>query len=327
MSAEVRIQSLIELDTQTSSSALPRAVGDCFLYRRNLMFARIRDLAIHFGCRFVCDDTPLCRDYQGLPLLTLGRILDGKIIPYFDNANVLTRLLESDPQVALPPQFIVSNVKHNYAFHESAHCVAHTVLGQNSNVLGAACQSDRERFVLEAILVESFANTIEMLGSTEDASVSHAVFYALNSYMWMNLKRKELLEGCRRALGFEATFLLVYFSYVESNFATEKANTGTYERIRQALGGVDVEEGLLKAIVEVGFGLNQGFRDKTTPAYFRVLGFEREYLMMTQASCLEDPERRAAICRMARILADLGLQGLDSSYIGSGVAIANGRSA
>jgi hypothetical protein len=314
MSAEVKIKSLVELDAQSSDSTLPDAVGDRFLYGRNAMFARIRDLAIHFGYRFSCDDIPLWRDYQGLPLLTLSRILDGKIIPYFDNGNVLMRLMESDPDVALPPQFIVSNVKHNHAFHESAHCVAHTIIGHNIDLLAPACRSDRERFVLEAILDESFANSVETLGAAEDASVSHAVFYALNSYMSTNLKRKKLLERSREVLGPVTTFLLVYLSYVESNFATENANDATYARVRKTLGAFDVEESLLKEMLDIGFGLSQGFREKTTPVYFRLLGYEQEYLLMAQSSYLEDPERQSAISRMSQVLADLGLRGFDTSY-------------
>jgi hypothetical protein len=316
MPAEVKIKSLVELDAQSLGNALVGAAGDSFLYGRNPMFARIRDLAIHLGYRFACDDTPLWRDYQGLPLLTLNRILDGKIIPFFDNGNVLTRLMESDPEVALPPQFIVSNVKHNHAFHESAHCVAHTVIGHYTDVLAPACRSDRERFVLEAILVESFANTIETLGAAEDASVSHAVFYALNSYMLTSLKTKKLLERSRDALGPVTTFLLVYLSYVESNFAAERANDATYGRVRKTLGAFDVEDAVLKEMVELGFGLSQAFRENTTPVYFRLLGYEQEYLTMAQPNSLEDPERQSAIQRMSLVLADLGLCGIDSSYAG-----------
>jgi hypothetical protein len=323
MLAEVRIKSLIELDAQSFSSALPSAVGDCFLYGRNLMFARIRDLTIHFGYRFVCDDIPLWRDYQGLPLLTLSRILDGKIIPYFDNGNVLARLVERDADLALPPQFIVSNVKHNHAFHESAHCVAHTVAGHYKDVLAPACRSDRERFVLEAILVESFANTVETIAAAEDASVSHAVFYALNSYMLTSLKKKKLLERSREALGPVNTFLLVYLSYVESNFATEKSNEATYARVRQTLGAFDAEDSLLTEMVDVGFGLSQGFRENTTPVYFRLLGYEKEYLIMAQPTYLEDPGSQAAICGMSRVLADIGLRGLDSSYAVRTAAVAS----
>jgi hypothetical protein len=323
MPAEVKIKSLIELDAQSFGNALAGAAGDRFLYGRNLMFARIRDLAIHFGYGFVCDDTPLWRDYQGLPLLTLNRILDGMLIPYFDNGNVLARLMESNPEVALPPQFIVSNVKHNHAFHESAHCVANTVIGHHGDVLAPACRSDRERLVLVAILVESFANTVETLGAAEDASVSHAVFYALNSYMSTNLKRKKLLERSREVLGPVTTFLLVFLSYVESNFATENANDATYARVRETLGAFDVEEALLKEMVDVGFGLSQGFREKTTPVYFRLLGYEQEYLIIAKPSYLEDPERQSAIRRMSQVLADLGLRGFDSSYAARVTAVAS----
>lgn len=321
MPAEVTIKSLIALDDQPSPNSLADAVGDRFLYRHNQMFARIRDFVLQLGYRFVRDDTPLWRDYQGLGLLTLHRILEGKLIPYFDNGNVLARLMESDPEVALPPRFIVSNVKHNHAFHESAHCVGSACTSNYRGFLTPACQSEREAFVLEAILVESFANTVETFGAAEDASVSHAVFYALNSYMRTNLKRKELLARLCDALGPMESFIAFLLAYVEANFASAAATEVTYSRVQKLLARPGVTDSLVKEIVDVGFSLNQGFREGTTPVYFRLLGCEREFLSMADATWLQDPDHQSVIRSVAEILADIGLFGVKSRQFERSLAI------
>lgn len=320
MPAEITVKSLVALDEQPSRNSLADAVGDRFLYRHNQMFARIRDLALHLGYRFIRDDTPLWRDYQGLGLLTLHRILEGKVIPYFDNGNVLERLMQRDPEVALPPRFIVSNVKHNHAFHESAHCVGTAAVRNNPGVLKPVCQSNNEEFVLEAILVESFANTVETFGAAEDASVAHAVFYALNSYMSTNLKHKELVARSRESLTPTGAFEAFVLAFFEANVASEKAKDLTYCRVRRTLQRLDLDETLIKDIVDVGFGLSMGFRENTTPVYFRLLGCEREYLAMSQHGWLEDDGHRSAIRRAAEILAEVGVLGLNSSHFDRSLA-------
>src|ERR1700722_14953022 len=88
---------LAQLDSYPAPNALPDAFGDSYLYRHNPIFAAIRDAALDYGYRFSAEDTPLWRDYHSFSLVTLHRILSGKIIPYFDTATAFRRLRDANP--------------------------------------------------------------------------------------------------------------------------------------------------------------------------------------------------------------------------------------
>jgi hypothetical protein len=294
---------LAEMDECSAPNALADAVGDRYLYRHSPIYARVRDAAIDLGYGFSAEDTPLWRDYQSLALLTLDRIVNGRIIPYFDNGQALRRLMEKDPATALPPGFIVSNVKQNRAFHESAHCVAYAVLRQNAATLRAVSRSENEQFVLEAILAESFANTAESIGSAFDMSISHRVFYALNSYMSSSKKATEPLERARVELGEEMRFRVLFTSYFESNLASEPPTDTVYRRVAQAAVCPSEQAALAKEITDIGFQLNVGFRNNTTPVYFGLLGYKEEYAALTRANWLEQATHQEAIRHIAGMLA------------------------
>jgi len=173
---------LASLDAVPAHGALGDAFGDSFLCNRNPVFAKIRCSALEFGYRFSADDTPMWRDYQTFGLGTLHQILTNGIIPYHDTGNTVKRLLASNPKITLSPDALQRNFKRNHAFHESAHCVASSILQRLEPDLRAIAPDDRQRFVLEAIFAESFANTVEMLGSVVRSVVlADWVFYSLNS--------------------------------------------------------------------------------------------------------------------------------------------------
>jgi hypothetical protein len=306
---------LAELDDHSSPNALADAVGDRYLYRHNPVYAGVRDAALQFGYRFSAQDTPFWRDYQALALLTLYRIVEGKVIPYFDNGGVLQRLMERDAATALPPQFIVSNVKPNHAFHESAHCVAHSILRQNKGLLRSVAKSEREEFVIEAILAESFANTVEAIGAVFDMSICHCVFYALNSYMQARKANKDILARAAAELGEDLRFAMVLLSYFESNLATSAPNDATYQRIAAAAECPADQGGLEKEITDLAFSLNLGFRENTTPVYFELLGYKSEYASLTQTSWLDDPTHQRAIRTVAGHFADVGVCGFAGAEV------------
>jgi hypothetical protein len=185
------------LDEHSSPAALGDALGDRYLYRFNPFFAGVRDAALKFGYRFSSEKTPLWLDYQGFSLTTLHRIIADRTIPYFDTLSTLGRLLERDPRVALSPGFLLSNLKANHAFHESAHCVAHSVLENFRADLTLLETDEKRRYVVEALFAECFANVVELLGTTcERMPISDVLFYGLNSYTFPLARATEMLtEG------------------------------------------------------------------------------------------------------------------------------------
>jgi hypothetical protein len=293
---------LAELDNVTAPNALADAFGDSYLYRHNRVFAALRDAALDFGYRFSAEDTPLWRDYQSLSLLVLHRILSDKTIPYFDTASSFRRLIVAHPAARLSPGFLAGNLKRNYAFHESAHCVAHSIMSRMETEWRAVCRDEAGRAVLEAILAESFANAVEALGSIcRHLPISDRVFYSLNSYFLHSEKLQNLLDKAGADLGPELRFIVLFFSYFEANLALGPPADSTYPRIVEAGGCSADQAGLAREIADAGFKLNAGFRETTTPAYFELLGYTGEYQALAGAQWLCVPQNRSFALALAQL--------------------------
>jgi len=298
----VSLAGLAELDNAPAANALPDAFGDRYLYRHNPVFASIRDAALGFGYRFSAEDTPLWRDYQSLSLMALHRILTGKTIPYFDTGTMFRRLIDNNPAARLQPAFIISNLKRNYAFHESAHCVAHSITQRIEAELRSVAPHEADRFVLEAILAESFANTVEALGAVHrHMPFSDRVFYPLNSYYSHDQKREDTLKGALAELGTELRFTLLFLSHFEANLAIQLPTDSTYERIAEAGECFGDQAKIAREIADTGFKLSAGFRESTTPAYFEMLGYTPEYHALMNARWLSQVRNRDFVRALTRM--------------------------
>jgi hypothetical protein len=293
---------LAELDNVSSPNALPEAFGDSYLCRHNPIFRAVRDAAVGFGYRFSAEDTPLWRDYQAISLAALHRILSGKTIPFFDTASAFRRLIAVNPSARLPPAFIVGNLKRNYAFHESAHCVAHSILRLNEAALRAVAPHETDRVVLEAILAESFANSVEILGSVfRHMPVSDGVFYSLNSYFSHDQRVQDRMSKAAAEMNAELRFTLLFLSYFEANLATEAPPDSAWQRIAETAGCPADRVGSAREIADTAFRLSAGFRESTTPAYFELLGCTREYNALAKSDWLSRPRNQG----LARVVAQL----------------------
>jgi hypothetical protein len=284
---------LAKLDDCPSAIGIGGAFGDRYLCENNPPYAHLRRAALGYDYRFSAEDSDLWRDYQSFSLVTLQRILSSKIIPYLDTRSAVTRLLECNPAAALAPGYIVNNLRHNHIFHESAHCVAHSAVRELE--ASTVASSEREGFVVEAILAEAFANTVEHLGSAvqqkaQQRVISDLFFYTLNSYIRPRPERTETLADAEREFGRYVRFALLFFAFAEANLsAAEALDDGGYARISAAVGLPATHSPLAKQTIDMGFGLNIGFRKNTTPAWFALLGYQKEYAAVTRARLLEDP--------------------------------------
>ena len=295
---------LAERDASPTSGGLADAFGDCYLCRNNPVYANLRRASLDYGYVFTSEDNNLWRDYQAMSLVTLQRILATKTIPYLDTSATVRRLLASNPAVSLPLGLIVSNIRHNYSFHESAHCVAHSALAElRSNQNGS---SDRERFVEEAILGEAFANSIEMLGSlVQERPLYDTLFYGLNSYILPKTKNIEALTCANNEFGSQNRFSLLFLSFFAANLWTAgPADWGAHERILAAWG-LPNKTSAVESIVKVGFRLQKGFRASTTPAWFEMLGYRKEYELLAKGCWLERPQNLDFLSRVIRRFWDL----------------------
>jgi hypothetical protein len=291
---------LCELDNNDAPNALKDSFGDRYLYQHSPFFGQVRDAAIELGYRYSCEDTPLLRDYHAIPLLTLRDILVERTIPYLDNRTSVARLLNADPKLTLPAGFLATIIRPNHAFHESAHCVAHATLESLRVDFGRIAGGERAAFVVGAVFEESFANAVETLGGAlRYKQVPDHLFYNLNSYMH---KREPggKLEALLRSTEPRMAFRLLLFSLFEANLTEGDPTEAVRTRIGEAAGVGSHLARELEAAVDMGFGLSQGFREKTTPHYFRLLGCANDYEALAGTAWLADPSHG----ELARVLAD-----------------------
>lgn len=279
---------LFEMDNCTAPGGLAGAFGDRFLCHNNPVYSTLRREALGYGYRFSSEDTSLWRDYQSFSLVTLQRIVSMKTIPYLDTASTIGRLLEANPAARLAPGFIVNNLSHNHAFHESAHCVAHSLLHE---IEGAGeCPSERDRFVLDAILAESFANTVEVLAyEFQRDNMADALFYSLNSYLAPRPERKEVLANAEREFGWTMRFELLYWSFLRANLSGSRPRGDEdYAAICAASGCPSEPAELVRQTIDLGLALSKGFRADTTPNWFGLIGYLPEYQALAGAAWTEE---------------------------------------
>jgi hypothetical protein len=147
--------------------------------------------------------------------------------------------------------------------------------------------------VLHAILSESFANTVEVLGSVvRHMPALDNVFYPLNSYYSFDEGREDVLTRARARMGAEVLFKVLFFAHFEANLSVEKPSEATCERIIEASDCGAAEIPLIREVIDTGFGLNRAFRDNTTPNYFELLGKRREYEELATSQWSGEPQNR-----------------------------------
>ena len=288
-----------DLDNCPSPIALADAVGDRYLIRHNPVFANIRQAAISFGFHYSAEDTPLWRDYLSASLSTLHRILSTKTIPYVNTGDTLRRLRENNPKAAMPPGLLLQTLKRNFAFHESAHCIAHAVIGDLAADFHSIAPHEKQRIVLESVLAESFANTAEDFGMIFDNSwIPDQMFYSLNSYAPRTDEKRVVMANGAANLGRELTFALLYLASFEANLYAGRPDGSRTKRITEASGCPAEHAETAAAIIKLGFSLNEMFREYTTPAYFEFLGCKAEYLNLASSACLDHADKRRFVLKL-----------------------------
>lgn len=318
MSANIAISELFQLDRCPAGNALHDAIGDSYLYSGNPVFANIRDVVLHFGYRFSSEPTELWRDYQVLPLLTLHRIIQDKVIPYSDNRSPLARLMARDPEASLPASFIESNIKRNYTLHEAAHCIASTVFQLNAALPASTGGSDRKMFVVREILSEAFANSVETLAAAVDPSPIPAFMFSLNSYMRGSAEGKDVLDTARRVFGDDLALLLLFLCYFEANLTLREPTEAETLAMLAAAGvplSLDLDTELIARLMNIGFELNRSFRESTALTYFSLLGYEAEFQSLRDAHWLAEDRNQEFARRIGGLLGDVALRGLNSQIV------------
>ncbi len=291
----MKISRLLEFhQLHINKDCLPNNLGDSYLLEQNEIYRKIRKSALTNGFTYTLEFNSA---YIALGLSQLNTILQTKKIPYSDNLTILTEIEKMRPQTITWDE-ISDNLKRNYVFHESCHCVSKTISDQIF-----LTETDQPSQVLRLLIEESFSNTCELLANKDVDQSAHRIFFELNSYIYISEDRQHLNELIKD-FGFEFSFQWILFSYLYSNFLYEQMNDNDFNRILKYLIPQQTELIKLKqdskkikklrAILKIAFDLNLRFRENTTGFFLKMLGFkkiEKSHTKIDFMSILEKDSR------------------------------------
>jgi hypothetical protein len=248
----------------SSCTGLKHSWGDGYLYQKNLLFRRVRDLTLAQGFRFTTDD--FC-DYRMFSLAALPEILKVKKIPYQENFKVMAKI-----ETARPGIFEIKDLHlpfANYTLHESCHAIAHSIFKPGQ---------DQRGLIVKSFLGESLANTVDFLICTYSNSEIQNYFIQMNSYL-PPFTAKDIRGRCTQAAlsvaGSRLVFNTVWISFLFANFLTME---GTQSDFNKALSIIDpkgklssVAKDALYALFQIVVPtLNYSFRLETSAFYFKL---------------------------------------------------------
>lgn len=274
----IRLSQVLEIDARYAGvpRALPDCIGDGYLCEHNSVYRRVREMCTDLGYRYTAGDTPLWRDYQVSSLLCLDGILRKKTIPYSDNAPLCRRIVsEVNAEFAVHPRLLLSIVRRNYVLHESAHCIA-------DSALAARAAGGKQERVCRALASEAFANAVEWLAWAHTDGPVHSLYFMFCSYVEHAKKRRDLLKNMVAELGFDSIFEIALLSFLALNASGKPLRCDDAAEIvrpvlrRRAAPDDDVTR--FAAAARDAFTLDLGFVNETSPAYFRLMQCEPEFL-------------------------------------------------
>ncbi len=294
---------LREHEREPAFGSLADNLGDSYLYARNPLYRRIRNETQLAGFTFSSQCDEQWQAYHSFPLLCMREIFNAKTIWYSNNVSGLKRFVAETPRLTLPESFILTGIKKNYLLHESAHCVAYSIL---SGIYGEAAQNPTKT-IYRDLLGESFAVVCESLFYLAAATKTHRLFATVNSYHFYDPTYNLLLRRCVETLGAVPVVRYLLLTYLYANLLAD----GTRTRVFPNLISYAFDQRprsvckLLEALFGHAFSLNVTFREQTNRVYFRQLSLERQYLRELHTDPLSDVLRRDLISEIVDALSPL----------------------
>jgi hypothetical protein len=265
----MKISKLLELDrAHKTANSLPYSFGDSFLLAHNKFYKKIREGALQTGFQYSLEYNS---NYSALGLSQLEEILSRRCIPYADNVSVLNEI-EKKIQGTTTWDEVSDNLKRNFVFHESCHVVARAKAKTYF-----ASERDATCRVINLLLEESFANSIELLGIVEASDSAHRIFYEHNSYSFV-YDSKTHLQNLISDIGLDSALSFLIFCYLHSNFRYDNINEQDFRAILKNLSIEFNKDSKiiknLKGVSRIAFQLNPRFIDLTSGFYLRLNGLK-----------------------------------------------------
>ncbi len=308
----IDITKLIALHHDYSpAQALPGSLGDGYLYTLNKVFANVRDVVRASGFSFSDRHTSLWREYNVFPLLCLQSILEGRVVPFCDNVSPLRAVVSRSASLALPPNFLLGNLRRNYLLHESAHCLAYDVLLQ---IDGQVSHGDKKTVVLDNLFAESFANATETFAASFLETTAAKFFFNLSSFMSYIPAVNEAARRLGASHGPRGLFKLLCFSYFFANLRFEEVTPELSDLcISLSLDGAGVhedDEEPLAVLLDNSLKLNEKFRAETAAVYFSFLGCQEEFKAVYRVNLADDSPRLSRYLDALNVLTDQVVSGI-----------------
>lgn len=243
-------------------SRLPENLGDGFLSATNPVFRNVRAEFLRRGFKFTHGDL---HGYFAFPLMSLDEAISARKVPYYRNAHWLEKLEKSAPGIFTLTELRRSELKYNYLFHESAHCLAHDSFFGRKKIQGLPKSSET---LLKVFLGEAFANSVEALSYAFAEGEIGGYFLDANCHFRASEREMLVLQRAIARFGAPRTALALMGAFLYSNYLFEKLNKKQLKRINE-LAGIEAPLSLVK----IGLQLNEEFRTATTPLHLVKTGF------------------------------------------------------
>lgn len=283
-SADLSLADLLQLDDQSSHHhAIEEVFGDRYLCAHNALYRGVREHFASSGFRVATTVGPLHEAYGVLPLLCIQQIVETGIVPAISTTATIRRLAAASPSFTMPASFLLSTLRKNYVLHESAHCIAYSVLSP------LAAGSEKRWLVLVYLLCEAYANAVERLAALQATPGAHQLFFGLNSFV--DSQPPALIDSVG-VVGFEKVLPLALAIFLRLNRRCHWSSRDTAAIVASgSRTGLGHPESIILASLAGSFAqdLNMTFIMQTTPSFFRFMGLEREYESVCSGDFVNDP--------------------------------------
>jgi hypothetical protein len=279
-------------------SRLPENLGDGFLSATNPVFRNIRVEFRRRGFKFTHQDL---NGYFAFPLMSLDEAIFSRKVPYYRNASWLEKLEKAAPGKFTLSELRRSELKYNYLFHESAHCIAHDAFFGRKDIRRVP---KNRQALLKVFLGEAFANTVEALSYAFAEGEIGGYFLDANCHFRASEREMLTLQRAVAKFGAERTALVLMGAFLYSNYLFEKLN-GKQRKLIGELAGFEAPP----ALIRIGLQLNEEFRTATTPLHLVKTGFPKDLGKWMRQDPLKDLLRDKDLLAKARRLAAIAGNG------------------
>jgi len=295
----VPIGMMLQLDDMGNDDLIgvSECFGDRYLCRSNVVFRKLRHLFFSLQFRYSTSNGELGKDYAVLPLFMLTELLREGIVPVLSNVGVLQRLVSRQPEIQIPTRVFLDTFQKNYLLHESAHCVAYSILSKRVTIT-----ADLE--VILHIVCEAYANAIERIAASLADSPEHRVMFASNSYV--DPKDYRYIRDCIDGVGIQQVLFFALCIFLRLNYGWSLREVDVELLVRDWIkqqGGSNTEALAMKVLCQrLSLSLDGSFVTLTNPAYFGYLGLAKEYSRTCGSGVLDVNQSDFVVCAIQELI-------------------------